>query len=173
MAGVKGKSGGYRAGAGRKPKGTPRTRGSSWMKTRARILERDGYLCQCERCKSSASPLPAHEVDHIIPLCDGGVDGDSNLQAMNVNCHKKKSADEASSRNAAHNAPVPQGDKSMLQFLEDVALGRTEASSLQVRAAIAAVQYTHAKKGEGGKKDDAQNKAKDAAASGFKPRVVR
>lgn len=133
------------------------------MKTRERIFERDGYLCQCDSCKQSERPLPAHEVDHIVPLVDGGIDDDSNLQAMNINCHKKKSAAEASSRGAAQNTPVPQGDKDMLQFLSDVALGRTEASPLQVRAAIAAVQYTHAKKGEGGKKEEKQQKAQETA----------
>ena len=51
----------------------------------------------------------------------------------------------------------------MLQMLQDVALGLTDATPLQVRAAIAAVQYTHAKKGEGGKKDEQANKAKKAA----------
>lgn len=59
--------------------------------------------------------------------------------------------------------PVPQGDKDMLQLLQDVALGRTEATALQVRAAIAAVQYTHAKKGEGGKKDARQEAAEKVA----------
>lgn len=44
-------------------------------------------------------------------------------------------------------------DTDMLTLLQDVALGRVEATALQVRAAIAAVQYTHAKVGEGAKKD--------------------
>lgn len=61
--------------------------------------------------------------------------------------------------------PVPQGDMDMLEFLKRVALGRTEASPDQVRAAIAAVQYTHRKMGEGGKKDEKKDKAKAAAAS--------
>ena len=48
--------------------------------------------------------------------------------------------------------PVPLGNRDMLQVLQDVALGLVDATPLQVRAAIAAVQYTHVKKGEGGKK---------------------
>lgn len=55
----------------------------------------------------------------------------------------------------------------MLQMLQDVALGRTEATALQVRAAIAAVQYTHAKKGDGGKKEEQAGKAKKAAGGKF------
>lgn len=58
--------------------------------------------------------------------------------------------------------PVPAGDMDMLQYLQDVALGVIESSPLQVRAAIAAVQYTHAKKGEGGKKDEQAEAAKVA-----------
>ena len=57
----------------------------------------------------------------------------------------------------------------MLAMLVDVALGRTGATTLQVRAAIAAVQYTHTKKGDGGKKDEAADKAKKAAAGKFAP----
>ncbi|WP_200525016.1 hypothetical protein [Burkholderia pseudomallei] len=54
----------------------------------------------------------------------------------------------------------------MLQLLQDIALGRVEATAIQVRAAIAAVQYTHAKKGEQGKKEQQADAAK-AAASKF------
>ena len=59
--------------------------------------------------------------------------------------------------------PIPQGDLDMLQLLQDVALGRTEATPLQVRAAIAAVQYTHTKRSDGGKKEEAQKNAQKVA----------
>lgn len=55
----------------------------------------------------------------------------------------------------------------MLSLLQDIALGRTDATALQVRAAIAAVQYTHMKKGDGGKKDETADKAKKAAGGRF------
>jgi phage terminase small subunit len=58
-----------------------------------------------------------------------------------------------------------QGD--MLKLLQDIALGRIDASTIQVRAAIAAVQYTHIKKGDGGKKDETQDRAKQAAGGKF------
>lgn len=64
----------------------------------------------------------------------------------------------------------------MLKLLQDVALGRVEASTIQVRAAIAAVQYTHTKKSDGGKKDEKQDAAKVASAGKFgassPPRLV-
>lgn len=50
----------------------------------------------------------------------------------------------------------------MLDLLQEIALGRLDVSDRQLRAAIAAVQYTHAKKGEGGKKDERANAAKEA-----------
>ncbi|MDA8485152.1 hypothetical protein NNO07_18960 [Pseudomonas resinovorans] len=55
----------------------------------------------------------------------------------------------------------------MLTLLQDIALGNVEASDLQVRAAIAAVQYTHSKKGEGGKKDQRADAASRAAKGKF------
>lgn len=53
--------------------------------------------------------------------------------------------------------------RDMLTLLQNVALGVVEATPIQVRAAIAAVQYTHMKKGDGGKKDEQAEKAKRAA----------
>ncbi len=62
---------------------------------------------------------------------------------------------------------VVLGDLDMLQMLKDVALGKVEATPLQVRAAIAAVQYTHMKKGDGGKKEEVAEAAKKAGAGKF------
>jgi len=56
----------------------------------------------------------------------------------------------------------------MLTLLQDIALGRVEATATQVRAAIAAVQYTHMKKGDGGKKEQ-QAEAARKVASKFAP----
>ena len=64
--------------------------------------------------------------------------------------------------------PANAGDRDMLKILQDVALGRLMATPLQVRAAIAAVQYTHTKKHDGGKKDEQADKARTVAAK-FKP----
>lgn len=53
----------------------------------------------------------------------------------------------------------------MLELLQDIALGRLDVNDRQLRAAIAAVQYTHAKKGEGGKKEERQERAEQAGKS--------
>jgi phage terminase small subunit len=50
-------------------------------------------------------------------------------------------------------------DMDMLEFLQAVAVGKIEANATQVRAAVAAVQYTHPKLGEGGKKQKRQAEA--------------
>ncbi|MFT0167495.1 hypothetical protein ACLKMY_00505 [Paraburkholderia mimosarum] len=71
--------------------------------------------------------------------------------------------------------PVEISERDMLTLLQDVALGRIEASGLRVRAAIAAVQYTHVKKGDGGKKDEQAEKAKRVASRftpGAPPKLV-
>lgn len=71
--------------------------------------------------------------------------------------------------------PVPLPDTDMLSLLQDIALGRVDASPIQVRAAIAAVQYTHAKKGEGGKKEaqaDAAKKVASKFATAEPPRLI-
>lgn len=172
MVGQPGRSGGARKGAGRPKKegATPRTQGSVWMATRERIFKRDKCLCQCTECKASATPLGADEVDHIIPLIDGGADEDSNLQALNAKCHRRKTSAEATARAAAaYVAPGlnPIADCDMLTMLKNVALGRVGATALQVRAAIAAVQYTHTKKGDGGKKEEQASKAQKAATGKF------
>lgn len=66
----------------------------------------------------------------------------------------------------------------MLEFLRLVALGQVRASNMQVRAAIAAAQYDHTKKADGGKKEAKAEKAASIAAGGSKfstrtgPRLV-
>ena len=62
---------------------------------------------------------------------------------------------------------VEADDKDMLTLLQDIALGRIDVTNNQLRAAIAAVQYTHTKKSDGGKKEEAQERA-EAAASKFR-----
>jgi hypothetical protein len=60
--------------------------------------------------------------------------------------------------------PVAIDGDDTVKLLQDIAFGRVEATNIQVRAAIAASQYTHTKKGDGGKKDDQANKAQKAAS---------
>ena len=75
---------------------TKRTRGSTWMKTRARIMARDCGLCQ--QCKREGVLAEAQQVDHRVELADGGTDDDSNLEAICLDHHKAKSARSQAAR---------------------------------------------------------------------------
>jgi len=68
--------------------------GRPWRRLREQVLRRDGYLCQCVLCKESALPLLADEVDHIIPLAQGGSNEMTNLQAIHRIHHRIKTQKE-------------------------------------------------------------------------------
>lgn len=69
--------------------------GRPWRRTREEVLKRDNYLCQCEDCKRLGRVRPAHEVDHVVPLAQGGTDSLSNLAAINHDCHRVKTLRES------------------------------------------------------------------------------
>lgn len=69
--------------------------GRPWRRLRAQILVRDLYLCQCDDCAKRKAPLIADEVDHTIPVAEGGTDDPSNLRAMHHDCHARKTLAEA------------------------------------------------------------------------------
>jgi 5-methylcytosine-specific restriction protein A len=75
-----------------------RLKGADWQRLRDQVMTEAAGLCQCPTCSSSAYRLPAHEVDHRIPLWQGGDDSIGNLQAMNRACHALKTALEARQR---------------------------------------------------------------------------
>lgn len=79
----------------RKKEGIRALTGRPWRRLRDRILERDKHLCQCEECKSEGRITLAEEVDHIIPISQGGTDKESNLRAISKECHKKKTMRES------------------------------------------------------------------------------
>ena len=73
-------------------------------------------------------------------------------------------------------APAPQDpalpatpNQDPLDFLLSVQNDAKAAPALRVRAAIAAAQYLHIKKGDGGKKDEKAERAKAAAGGKFAP----
>ncbi|MFN7433655.1 MAG: HNH endonuclease signature motif containing protein [Betaproteobacteria bacterium] len=74
-----------------------------------RILRAANGVCQCAQCKATGQLRPAHEVDHIVPVWDGGGEGDANLQAINRECHKAKTADEARRRGGGFQSLEPPG----------------------------------------------------------------
>lgn len=76
--------------------------GRPWRRKRDAVLKRDGYQCQCEDCKAEDRITLADEVDHIIPLSQGGTDDETNLRAIAHDCHEKKTARER--QGAGHGA---------------------------------------------------------------------
>lgn len=77
--------------------------GADWDRRRRRILKRDCGICQCAECKQLNRLRLATEVDHRENKAEwllhhgslAGVDDDSNLQAINKECHKAKTSREA------------------------------------------------------------------------------
>lgn len=69
--------------------------GRPWRRLRAAVLARANHLCQCSECKALGRLREATEVDHIIPLAQGGTDCMSNLCAINADCHAAKTRRDA------------------------------------------------------------------------------
>lgn len=67
--------------------------GRPWRRKRDRVLKRDLYQCQC--CKKVGRVTLATQVDHEIPLFEGGADEEFNLKAICGPCHEAKSKAEA------------------------------------------------------------------------------
>lgn len=65
--------------------------------------------------------------------------------------------------------PFVTAERDPLEFLLDVMQGEIEPSPSQLKAAISAAAYTHAKVGEGGKKEKAQERAEETAQGKFAP----
>jgi phage terminase small subunit len=61
--------------------------------------------------------------------------------------------------------PLPPVDLTPLDYLLSVQNDPNAPTNMRVRAAVAAAQYVHTKKHDGGKKDERADKAKAAAKS--------
>lgn len=91
--------------------------GREWSRIRQRIMQRDMGLCQCEECQAAGRTLAAHEVDHRIGKAEwqrrhgslAGVDDDSNLRAINRDCHRRKTQREALAARGLSGSSSTQG----------------------------------------------------------------
>lgn len=68
---------------------TPRLRGDTWMKIRRTALLAGGF-----RCVDCGHVSPTNEIDHEIPLEQGGSNDQSNLRIRCIPCHAEKSKHE-------------------------------------------------------------------------------
>lgn len=71
---------------------TERTRGRAWMEVRAWWLRTHPACANCGRLHYT------NQVDHVVPLWDGGADDETNFQTLCVTCHEAKTAGEAKRR---------------------------------------------------------------------------
>jgi 5-methylcytosine-specific restriction protein A len=68
---------------------TVRLRGDTWMKIRRRVLVDGGFACvDCGLVNMS------NQIDHDIPLEQGGSNDDSNLKIRCIACHEAKTKSE-------------------------------------------------------------------------------
>jgi len=63
----------------------------TWRKLRLLVLRGEPL---CRHCQGNGTLTPATEVDHIVPLRDGGTNHESNLQPLCKSCHSKKTVKE-------------------------------------------------------------------------------
>ena len=72
---------------------TPRLRGDTWMKIRRDVLVEGGFTCvDCGQVSMS------NEIDHEVPLEQGGGNDKANLRIRCIPCHSKKSVAEHRAR---------------------------------------------------------------------------
>ena len=71
---------------------TKRITGRRLQTMRAALFKRSPLCAECQR---QGRVTAATQRDHVIPLAEGGLDNESNEQALCDACHETKSADEA------------------------------------------------------------------------------
>lgn len=72
-----------------------RIRGRAGQRQRQRVLREEPL---CRSCRSNGLVAESVEVDHIIPLSQGGSSERSNLQGLCVPCHAAKTKAEHTAR---------------------------------------------------------------------------
>ena len=75
---------------------TKRMTGRPMQRRNARFLSRNPLCAHC--LKTEDRPEPAIEVDHVVPLADGGADDWANLQGLCGPHHEAKTRKEDARR---------------------------------------------------------------------------
>ena len=73
------------------PGSTQREAGRPWQRKRERLFRSEPL---CRICGALGRVSLATEVDHVVPLAEGGSNDDANLQPICGDCHKAKTAEE-------------------------------------------------------------------------------
>ena len=85
--------------------GSPRTGTTEHKARRARVLKRDRYRCQLRY--PGVCIVRAREMDHIVPVTEGGTDDLSNLQSACGPCHQRKASMEGHAAHGHRIATLP------------------------------------------------------------------
>jgi hypothetical protein len=88
---------------------------------RVQVLARDNYRCKMCGCTKDEVQL---EVDHIIPVADGGTDELDNLATLCRDCNRGKAAYCFSDYTSMD--VVPEGIEEHFKFIHDSKLGDFE-----------------------------------------------
>ncbi len=76
----------------REGRSDPFYRTALWLRTREAHLAREPL---CRKCKVLGRVTPGRDVDHIVPIAQGGDrTADTNLQTLCSPCHRGKTAQE-------------------------------------------------------------------------------
>ena len=69
-------------------------------RTRLRVFERcNGKCCECG-VLIAGSVRPA--IDHVVAICNGGANAESNLQLLCVPCHAKKTKRDVAEKSVSY-----------------------------------------------------------------------
>lgn len=74
-----------------------RKRGRAGQRDRAQVLSEEPL---CRKCLEAGKTVASEEVDHIVPLSEGGTDDRANKQGLCEPCHAAKSAAERAAARA-------------------------------------------------------------------------
>ena len=74
-----------------RPSAAARGYDGRWRKVRRIVLAEEPL---CRSCKARGRVVLASEVDHIMPLSDGGTEERENLQSLCKPCHSEKTGRE-------------------------------------------------------------------------------
>ena len=88
-----------------RPSASARGYDQHWRRIRAKFLKAHRYCAYNRKCRPGT---PATEVDHILPLSEGGTSGWHNLRAACKACHSSKTAREDTPRLYGKFHPKPR-----------------------------------------------------------------
>jgi 5-methylcytosine-specific restriction protein A len=85
-----------------------RPRGRAGAAQRQRRLATEPF---CRDCAAEGYQRPADEIDHIVPLAEGGTDSDDNVRSLCRYCHARRTASRTATTHCLENRDVDPTDE--------------------------------------------------------------